>query len=132
VPVSEKLFIDGDLNGHVGSTRVGFDGVYGGFRYGSGNQEGDGILKFALVYDLIVTNTFFRKRVSHLVTFSSGQHCSQLDFILARRKDRHACLDYKVIPEECVMPQHKLVVADFRFRVCLQRSKCVQAPRTKW
>jgi hypothetical protein len=25
-PISEKLFIRGDLNGHVGSTRVGFDG----------------------------------------------------------------------------------------------------------
>jgi hypothetical protein len=30
------------------------------------------------------------------------------------------------------VPQHKLVVADFRFRVRFQRSKHVQAPRTKW
>jgi hypothetical protein len=30
------------------------------------------------------------------------------------------------------VPQHKLVVADFRFQVRLQRSKRVQAPRTKW
>jgi hypothetical protein len=76
VPISEKLFIGGDLNGHVGSTRVGFNGVHGGFGYGSRNQEGEGILNFALAYDLIVANTIFRKRVSHLVTFSSGQHCS--------------------------------------------------------
>jgi exonuclease III len=32
VPVSEKLFI-GDLNGHVDSIRIDFDGVHGGFRY---------------------------------------------------------------------------------------------------
>jgi hypothetical protein len=120
VPISEKLFI-GDLNGHVGSTRVGFDGVHKGFGYGSRNQEGE-----TLAYDLIVANTLFRKRVSHLVTFTSGQHCSQIDFILTRREDRHACLDCKVIPGECVVPQHKLVVADFRFRVHLQRSKRVQ------
>jgi hypothetical protein len=131
VPIFEKLFI-GDLNGHVGSTRVGFDGVHGGFRYGSRNQEGEGILNFALAYDLIVANTFFRKRVSHLVTFSSGQYCTQIDFILARREDRHVCLDCKVILGECVVPQHKLVVADFCFRVHLQRSKRIQAPRTKW
>jgi exonuclease III len=37
VPISEKLFIGGDLNGHVGSTRVGFDGVHRGFEYGSRN-----------------------------------------------------------------------------------------------
>jgi hypothetical protein len=131
VPISEKLFIRGDLNGHVGSTRVGFERVHGGFGYGSRNQEGEDILNFALAYDLIVANTLFRKRVSHLVTFSSGQHCSQIDFILTRREDRHACLDCKVIPGECVVPQHKLVVADFRFRVRLQQSKCVQVPRTK-
>jgi hypothetical protein len=120
VPISEKLFIGGDLNGHVGSTRLGFDGVHGGFGYGSRNQEEEGILNFALAYDLIVTNTLFRKRVSHIVTFSSGQHCSQINFIIVRRENRHVCLDYKVIPGECVVPQHKLVLVDFRFRVCLQ------------
>jgi hypothetical protein len=120
VPISETLFIGGDLNGHVGSTRVGIDGVHGGFGYGSRNQEGEGILNFALAYDLIVVNTLFRKRVSHLVTFSSSQHCNQIDFILTRREDRHACLDCKMILGECVVPQHKLVVADFCFRVRLQ------------
>jgi hypothetical protein len=120
VPISEKLFIGGDLNGHVGSTRVGFDGVHGGFWYGSRNQEGECILNFALAYDLIIANTLFRKRVSHLVTFSSGQHCSQIDFILTRREDRHTCSNCKVIPGECIIPQHKLVVADFCFWVCLQ------------
>jgi hypothetical protein len=68
-------------------------------------------LSFVLAYDLIVVNILFRKRVSHLVTFTSGQHCSQIDFILVRREDRHACLDCKVIPGGCVVPQHKHMVA---------------------
>jgi hypothetical protein len=87
--------------------------VYRSFRYGSRKQEEEGILNFVLAYDLIVVNTLFRKRFSHLVTFSSGQHYSQIDFILVRREDRHACLDFKVIPDECVVPQNKLVVEDF-------------------
>jgi hypothetical protein len=119
MPISEKLFI-GDLNGHVGSTRVGFDEVHRGFKYGSRNQEGKGILNFVLAYDLFISNTLFRKRVYHLVTFSNSQHCSQIHFILTRREDRHACLNYKVIPGECVVPQHKLVVVNFRFRVRLR------------
>jgi hypothetical protein len=44
----------------------------------------------------------------------------------------HTYLDCKVIPEKCVVPQHKLMVADFRFRVRFQWSKRVQASRTKW
>ena len=91
VPTSEKLFI-GDLNGHVGTTNVGFERVHGDFGYGSRSQEGEDVLNFALAYDLLIANTVFKKRESHLVTFRSGQHLSQLDFILARREDRRDLL----------------------------------------
>jgi exonuclease III len=73
LPISEKLFIRGDFNRHVGSSRIGFDGVHGGFEYESRNQEREGVLKFVLDYDLIVANTLFRKRVSHLVNSNNGK-----------------------------------------------------------
>ena len=37
IPSSEKLFIGGDLNGHVGTTSAGFEAVHEGFGYGSRN-----------------------------------------------------------------------------------------------
>jgi exonuclease III len=40
VPISEKVFIGGDLNGHVGATNVGYERVHGGFGYGSRNEGG--------------------------------------------------------------------------------------------
>jgi hypothetical protein len=40
VPIFEKLFIGGDLNGHVGSTRVGFDGCMGVLGTGVGTKKG--------------------------------------------------------------------------------------------
>jgi hypothetical protein len=132
VPIGEKLFIGGDLNGHVGTSNTGFERVHGGFGYGIRNQEGEDVLSFALAYDMVVANTLFRKRESHLVTFSSGLHSSQIDFVLSRREDRRACIDCKVIPGESVVPQHKLVVADFRFRIRVQRGKRAKVARTKW
>ncbi|XP_071677275.1 uncharacterized protein [Lolium perenne] len=132
VPIGEKLFIGGDLNGHVGTSNIGFERVHGGFGYGIRNQEGEDVLSFALAYDMVVANTLFRKRESHLVTFSSGLHSSQIDFVLSRREDRRACIDCKVIPRESVVPQHKLVVADFRFRIRVQRGKRAKVARTKW
>jgi hypothetical protein len=66
----------------------GFERVHGGFGYGEQNQEGENILKFAIAYDLMVANTLFRKKKSHLITFSSGQHSSQIDFVLTRREER--------------------------------------------
>src|SRR6266542_4318300 len=110
VPISEKLFLGGDLNNHVGATNVGFERVHGGFGYGSRNQKGEGVLNFALAYDLLIANTLFRKQQSHLVTFSSGQHSSQIDFVLARREHRRPCLASKVIPREWVVPQHTPMV----------------------
>jgi hypothetical protein len=91
VPTNEKLFI-GDLNGHVGSTNAGYEPAHGGFGYGSRNQEED-ILDFAIVYNLVIANTFFKKRDSHLVTFSSGHCLIHIDFVLTRREDKHTCLD---------------------------------------
>jgi hypothetical protein len=132
VPISEKLFIGGDLNGHVGATNVGFERVHWGFRYGSRNQEGEDVLNFVLAYDFLIANTLLKKRKSHLVTFRSGQHSSQIDFILARREDKCACFDCKVLPGECVVPQHKLVVVDFRFRVRVHWDKRAKIARTKW
>jgi hypothetical protein len=112
VPISKKVFIGEDLDVHIGSNRVCFEGVYGVFRYES-RKQGEGILNFSLAYNLIIKNTLFRKIISHLVTFSSGQHCSQIDFILARRENMDTCLDYKVISREWVVPKYRLVVADF-------------------
>jgi hypothetical protein len=132
VPSSEKLFIGGDLNGHVGTSRVGYEAVHGGFGFGSRNQEGEEVLDFAIAFDMMLANTFFRKKQSHLVTFSSGQHSSQIDFVLTRRKDKQTCFDCKVIPGECVVSQHKLLVADFRFLVQACRVKQPKIARTKW
>jgi hypothetical protein len=61
VPTNEKLFI-GDLNGHVGSTNAGYELAHGGFEYGSRNQ-GEGILDFAIAYNLVIANTFFKKEI---------------------------------------------------------------------
>jgi hypothetical protein len=106
--------------------------VHGEFGYGSRNQEGEDVLNFVLACGLLIANTLFRKRESHLVIFRSGQHSSQIDFILARREDRRACFGCKVLPGECVVPQHKLVVADFHFRVRVHRDKRAKIARTKW
>jgi hypothetical protein len=104
----------------------------GGFGYGEQNQEGADILNFSIAYDLMVANTFFREKKSYLITFSSGQHSSQIDFVLTRREVRPNYMDCKVIPDECVVTQHKLLVADFYFQVCVRRDRGMTITRTRW
>ena len=57
IPIREKLFIGGDLNGHVGISRYEFDSVHDGFSFGKRNEAGNSIPDFALSYDLILANT---------------------------------------------------------------------------
>ena len=56
IPIKEKLFIGGDLNGHVRTSRYGFNSIHGGFGFGERNESGNSILNFALSYDLILSD----------------------------------------------------------------------------
>jgi len=50
----------GDMNGHVGSSNVGYDGTHGGFVYGSMNADGSRILEFVDGLNLVICNTLFQ------------------------------------------------------------------------
>ncbi|GJZ16969.1 retrovirus-related pol polyprotein LINE-1 [Tanacetum coccineum] len=80
--MTQQLIIARDLNGHVGANADGFSSVHGGFGYGVRNDEGRTILEFAVAHDLVVVNSFFKKRDVHLITFHSGDHDTQIDYIL--------------------------------------------------
>ncbi|KAH1256215.1 LINE-1 retrotransposable element ORF2 protein [Glycine max] len=128
IPQGEKVFLGGDLNGHVGSVARGFEGVHGGFGLGEMNGEGKSILEFSEALDLSIANTWFKKREDHLITYKSGGTCSQIDFFLIRKY----CLNCKVIPGESLTTQHRVLVMDVRIRDRAKRRSPLVAPRIKW
>ncbi|KAM2399376.1 hypothetical protein ACFXTH_035947 [Malus domestica] len=85
---TEKLFIGGDLNGHVGRETGNYEGFHGGHGFGERNEDGEAILDFAMAYDLFLANTFFKKREEHVITYKSGSSKIQIDFLLMRKGDR--------------------------------------------
>ncbi|KAH1193556.1 Craniofacial development protein 2 [Glycine max] len=132
IPQGEKVFLGGDLNGHVGSVARGFEGVHGGFGLGEMNGEGKSILEFSEALDLSIANTWFKKREEHLITYKGGGTCSQIDFFLIRKSDRKYCLNCKVIPGESLTTQHRVLVMDVRIRDRAKRRSPMVAPRIKW
>ena len=40
-----KCFVQGNFDGHVGTSAYGFDGVHGGFAWGERNRNGESVLK---------------------------------------------------------------------------------------
>ncbi|XP_019237963.1 PREDICTED: craniofacial development protein 2-like [Nicotiana attenuata] len=100
IPPSERLFIGGDFNGHIGSSAGGYTEVHGGFGFGERNGGGTSLLDFSKAFDLLIANSSFSKREEHLVTYQSSVVKTQIDYLLLRRCDRRLCEDCKVIPGE--------------------------------
>ncbi|XP_060872665.1 uncharacterized protein LOC132946637 [Metopolophium dirhodum] len=94
----EEIGIGGDMNGHVGCDRTGYDRVHGGYGFGLRNDAGRKVLDFATAYELAIVNTYFRKRGEHYVTYKSGRNMSQIDYFMVRR--------------ESVTTQHRLMVME--------------------
>ena len=116
---AEYLIPCGDWNGHVGHAGTGYREVHGGMGYGrpEPDVEGERILEYAIAFDLLLGNTCFKKRDSHLITYKPGNIATQIDFILFRRTMRKLVTDVKVIPGEEVALQHQLLVCDMRIDV---------------
>ena len=132
VPTEEMLLVCGDLNGHVGKTSSGFEGVHGGHGCGVRNPEGTRILEFCAAADLVITNTYFTKHDSQLLTFGSGNAYSQIDYILVWKSDFKSVRDVKVISgEECVS-QHKLLVGDLELNTSISKSRSIPPKRKLW
>jgi len=103
------------INGHVGSSNIGYNGTHGGFGYGDRNADGSRILEFADGLNLVICNTFFVKQESQLATYAAGPVKSTVDYIIVRQEDKAKVHNVKVILNEECLPKHKLLVMDMWF-----------------
>jgi len=115
IPQNEMVVLAGDMNGHFGSSNVGYGGTHGGFGYGYRNADGYRILEFSDGLNLVICNTLFMKQESQLVTYAAGPVKSAVDYIIARQENKVKVRNVKVIPNEECVPKHKLLVMDMHF-----------------
>ena len=52
IPVGESLVIGGDFNGHVGTDKLGYERVYGGYDFDDRNEVGESVLDSRLLLAL--------------------------------------------------------------------------------
>ncbi|XP_019225944.1 PREDICTED: craniofacial development protein 2-like [Nicotiana attenuata] len=112
IPHTEKLFIGGDFNDHIGATFGEYDDVHSDFGYGDRNGGATSLLDFARMFDLVIAKSSFPKKMEHLVTFQSLVVETQIVYLLCRKSDRGLCTDCMVIPSENLSTLHRLLVMD--------------------
>ncbi|ESO05995.1 hypothetical protein HELRODRAFT_160100 [Helobdella robusta] len=64
------------------------------------NSHGKRILEFAESHGFCLLNTYFRKRLEHLITCKSGPSATQIDFFAVKQPHRRLFKNVKVIPGE--------------------------------
>ena len=82
-------------------------------RHGLGkrNNEGQAVVDFAKRMELAITNTYFVKKPAQRVTYNSGEHSSQVNYIMVRRRRIKEVVDIKGIVNKSVAKQHRIVVS---------------------
>ncbi len=63
---------------------------------------------------MVVANTYFQKKDEHLITYKSWDRCSTVDYIITRRDKLMNIKDCMVIPGECAVTQHRVLVMDYK------------------
>jgi len=132
IPTSEELIVAGDLNGHVGVEKDGFERWNGGKTRGNINAEGKRILKYARECDLALVNIFFTKSDAQTYTFKSGLNQTVIDYIGIRRESISKIKDCKVILGESVASQHRLLVVEILARKNKRRPRKRESKISWW
>ena len=86
IPRNERIVVGADLKGHVEEGNNGDEECMGRHGLEKRNNKGQAVVDFAKRRELAITNTYFVKKPAHKVTYSSGGHISQVDYIMVRRR----------------------------------------------
>ena len=102
-------------------------------KYGAGtrNKEGSMVVDFGKRMDLAIVNPYFKKNDEHKVTYNSGGKSTQVDYVMCRRKNLKEMCDCKVIVNECVTKQQRMVVCKMAFMVKKKEAEKVK-PKLRW
>jgi len=81
------------------------------------------ILDFALAYELSIVNSYSKEQEERLVTFKNRNTRTHIDFFPMRANSRSMYKDYKLIPSECLMAQHRLLVMNLEIKSSIRMKR---------
>ncbi|XP_023231149.1 uncharacterized protein LOC111631181 [Centruroides sculpturatus] len=125
----DYVLIDGNLSGYVGSSKQGYALCHRGHGLGKRNVDGCRILDCAEAHDFAIANTFFIKRLTHLATYISVHHATQVAYWLIKRYDLNLDINAKVIPSNNIGPQHLPLILDFRITQSRKSKAKITGPK---
>ncbi|KAL1250669.1 hypothetical protein QQF64_018465 [Cirrhinus molitorella] len=89
IPSTDGLYLLGDFNARVGADHEAWPTCLGSFGRGKINENGQRLLELSCHHGLCVTNTFFKCKEIHQMSWRHprSRHWHQLDLVITRRAD---------------------------------------------
>ena len=115
----------------MGEGNIGDEETMGRYGAGTKNKEESMVVEFAKRMDLAIVNTYFKKKDKHRVAYKSGGKSTQVDYVMCRRRNLKKICDCKVIVNECVGKQHRMVVCKMALMVKKEKAEKVK-PKIRW
>ena len=127
----ERIVLGADLNGHNFCMKETYEEIMGRYFTGTRNKEGSMNVDFGKRMDLAIINTYFKMNDEHRVTYKSGGKSTQVDYVMCRRRYLKEMCGCKVIVNEWVAKQHRIVVCKITFMVKKKKAEKVK-PKIRW
>ena len=131
VSKEERIVPGADLNGHVGEGNIGDEEIMKRPGAGTRNKEESMIVDFGKRIDLAIVNTYFKKKDEHKVTYKRGGKSAQVNYVMCGSRNLKKMCDCKVILNECVAKQHRMVVCKMALMVKKKKAEKVK-PKIQW
>ncbi|KAK2701591.1 hypothetical protein QYM36_019768, partial [Artemia franciscana] len=127
IAARDYLIVAGDFNARVGPSDQTIRQILGKCGQGHRCENGQRLVNYALMNHLVITNTIFQHKPSHLLTWHSndGVTKAQIDFILVRQRWRSSVQDSRSYNGADTGSQsgsdHRLVAAKILLRLAIRR-----------
>ena len=134
IPQTEVTILAGDFNAHVGDNRSGWEETLGRFGHGKINDNGQRLLSFASVNNLVIGNSLFQHPKKHRLTWRnpSGKDSAMLDYVLINKRFRSTLNDVRAMRGPDCGSDHYLVRAKIQLRLQKAKKKTPAAVKRNW
>ncbi|PIK38496.1 endonuclease-reverse transcriptase [Apostichopus japonicus] len=126
---NEKLIVAGDFNAKLGTERINVS-VLGPYGYGERNERGDRLIDFCTSNNLTAAHTWFRKRPSRKVTWTSRANNARnaIDHILVSQTMKNWITDCRSF-SAVFDTDHRLVLCNIKLKIDCATKPTKQQPK---
>ena len=116
IPSTEGLYLLGDFNARVGADFDTWPSCLGHHGVGRMNENGQRLLELCCHHRLCVTNTYFKSKDCHKVSWRHprSRHWHQLDLVITRRADLFSVLHTRSFHSADCNTDHSLIRSKVR------------------